>query len=118
MLGLVTKLVMGCENEDVNDNKLNGLSPHYQTGASDYPVPEKTTYAVPELPGSQGNQPSEEPKSAESPSPTPTQGGHLPHDISDTNTARVASPDSPPPSVFKNLKPSENRYSILRKDEL
>lgn len=25
---------------------------------------------------------------------------------------------TPPPSVFKELKPSENRYSLLRKTEL
>lgn len=30
----------------------------------------------------------------------------------------TASFATPPPSVFKELKPSENRYSLLRKTEL
>lgn len=36
----------------------------------------------------------------------------------DGKTTAVASSATPPPSVFKELKPSENRYSLLRKTEL
>ncbi|XP_069108581.1 endoplasmic reticulum resident protein 44-like [Argopecten irradians] len=43
---------------------------------------------------------------------------HIPHDTNDNNNEEVKSPTSPPESTFKKLAPSENRYTILHKDEL
>ncbi|OWF51555.1 endoplasmic reticulum resident protein 44-like [Mizuhopecten yessoensis] len=45
------------------------------------------------------------------------QTDHIPHDASDKD-GEVKSPTSPPESTFKKLAPSENRYTILHKDEL
>lgn len=44
------------------------------------------------------------------------QTGHLPHDSDKTTTAMP--PSSPPESVFKDLKPSNTRYTFVKKDEL
>lgn len=44
------------------------------------------------------------------------QTGHLPIETEQSSTAMP--PSSPPESVFKNLKPSENRYTFKEKDEL
>ena len=70
------------------------------TDPSEYPVPDKTTKA---------GQPDGH--------KTPVKPGtkeHFPHDTEDVKPP----PDSPPPSIFKHLKPSETRYSIVTKDEL
>ncbi|XP_060084481.1 endoplasmic reticulum resident protein 44-like [Ylistrum balloti] len=45
------------------------------------------------------------------------QTDHIPHDKNEKD-GEVKSPTSPPESTFRKLAPSENRYTLLHKDEL
>ncbi|XP_033728307.1 endoplasmic reticulum resident protein 44-like [Pecten maximus] len=64
-----------------------------------------------------GPDPTTTPPSDNNEAEADAQTDHIPHDTNDKN-AEVKSPTSPPESTFRKLAPSENRYTILHKDEL
>ncbi|WAR10565.1 ERP44-like protein [Mya arenaria] len=120
--GLETQGLLKQFVSDLHSGKLHREFHHGPDPTKVPALPNKEETGTQDGSNDQANQP----ESPNYPTPTkvaPTEVGatdHLPKETAKPSTKTVEEQTSPPESVFKNLKPSENRYSFADppKDEL